>query len=197
MSTIRVGVDIDGVLARFNESYATLATSLTGFTFPPIDDIHYPNTWHWDKAQGMLSKDVSKVWQHIKISPRFWQDLKPYAEAPVFLNMLSSKRYLKEWEIYFITTRMGRLVKQQTEDWLEEYGFKNPTVIISRLKGQIAEGLELTHFIDDKPSNCHDVMSRSAETKVYLLDRPWNKAEEDVFRINSINEFLEQVSLDE
>jgi uncharacterized HAD superfamily protein len=72
------------------------------------------------------------------------------------------------------------------------------TVLISSEKGLCARALNLDYYIDDKWENCVDVGMES-NTKVYLLDRPWNQSEYNViggfvdYRVNTVGEFWEAI----
>ncbi len=150
MSTLRLGIDVDGVLADFNGGYRHLFTLLTGVdrfngeTDPPV--------WNYHTHYGYTDEDASRVWTQIKIDNGFWERLEPLPGATTFLTKLFWRR--STMDIYFITTRVGREVKPQTERWLARHGFPNATVLIATGdKGAIAAGLGLTHFLDDRPEN--------------------------------------------
>lgn len=169
---MRIGLDIDGVLADFNTSFIRLIREVTGVQLPsPSDD--YPDRWNYTK--NVLSREQEdKVWKKIKTT-KFWVTLDPLPDCGTVLRQLHGG----EHEVYFITTRPGTRAKWWTEGWLFEQGCALPTVLIadtSDSKGRLARGLGLDVFIDDRPSNCIEVhLAMPDHCDVYLVDRPYNQ----------------------
>jgi len=104
---------------------------------------------------------------------------------------------LNKDDVYFITSRPGIDAKIQTEDWLYNAGYPHATVLISSAKGLCAQALKLDVYIDDRWENCVDVATTSLKTKVFLLDRPWNRGNNpDAFNIvvvDSATDFLNRL----
>lgn len=178
----KIGIDVDGVLARFDLAYAELVRQDTGLTFP-IHDPAWPATWHWDrerfKSEGMSEADAKatedRIWDRItRQGSPFWAVLEAYPGAADALYRLTGlRRYAHD--IYFITARPGHFAKWLTEMWLLVNGAEAPTVLIAKKKGLIAEALELDIFVDDKPENITDVLMARPEVRAYLIDRPYNR----------------------
>ena len=170
---VRMGVDLDGCLADFNYGYINLSNSMLDQKLPPSGPA-YPNTWHYSRAAGIPMEDETKVWDRIKSSINFWRDLPAHEGTRRFLEDL---REQWNWEVYFITNRMGNAPKRQTEQWLHSFGYDHPTVLISveGVKGKLCHALDLTHYIDDKPENIRDVLNDSPITKPVMLRKPWNR----------------------
>lgn len=178
----RWGVDIDGVLARFEVPYAKLITKETGLIIPVGAD-GFPQVWDWDKdllvKAGLNPKAVlAKVWEQIKTTG-FWATLPPFPDAQRALNELTMLKYAGH-DIYFITSRPGFHAKALTEEWLQRNGFSVPTVLIAGDaldKSAIGFGLKLDIFIDDKPENCVFMQQNGpAQCQTYIIDRPYNQA---------------------
>lgn len=185
---MRVGIDIDGVVADFNNGYRDLVHKLTDFRMPEVSAT-FPHTWDYDKALGMDPKDISACWNFIRASDDFWLNLAPLEGAMSLLDGLSWLP--KKHDMYFITSRPGRTSKDQTERWLKKYGFEGqfPTVLISSRKGTAAAALNLTHYIDDRDRNCEDVVRESPTTKTFLLAAAYNQPVEGTTRIQTLTEF--------
>jgi uncharacterized HAD superfamily protein len=109
-------------------------------------------------------------------------------------------------EVYYITSRPGFRVKQQTEMWLQRHmsAYRawqhNPTVLIvgHRVKGETAKALGLDCYIDDNLDNVNDCGRVSPTTRTYLLDRSYNQAgmgEEEldplVIRVKTLGEMFD------
>jgi hypothetical protein len=176
---LKIGFDIDGVLANFNRGYIQLLADLGGLE---LDPEYAPQRWHYEADLGVSKAVVNKAWDTIRESDTFWVDLDPY---DVLLEEL------EDHDLYFITTRVGNKVKRQTEVWL--YGYQHlqcPTVLISANKGPVAAGLELDVFIDDKLENILDVEAASPKTRTYLLNQAYNQHGEVKCRVDTVQEML-------
>jgi deoxypyrimidine-specific 5' nucleotidase type C protein (NT5C) len=196
---VKIGFDVDGVLANFCTSYEALHVAVRGANhFAPWALSEGPVSWNWPEEYGYTPEETAEVWQAIKESSTFWMNLSTLPDFEGFkrwwetaTGLLSSK------EIYFISDRPGRYVKKQTELWLAnhlvlETVMYSPTVLISGQKGEIAHALKLDYYVDDKAENVVDVQRKSPDTKVFLLDRAYNRhyAFAPGVRIKSLSEFL-------
>lgn len=203
---MRIGCDVDGVLARFDEAYAELITAETGIQFPTDDIENWPATWYWErdalKQHGYSKNDAhnveNKVWTYIK-SSGFWGGLHAYKGVPEAIDRLNTMS-VDGHDIYFITSRPGHLAKFWTELWLDRLGMSRPTVLIASDKGSVAKGLELDAFIDDKPENIADVHLASPNTMVILINRPYNRSVQHlslgmVSIANDINKALDRAMI--
>ncbi len=172
---MRIGIDVDGVLADFNTAFILRVIKETGKDLFPRRPFDIP-TWNYPESYGYTNDEVHAVWTAIKADPQFWLNLPPYADTLQSLSVLSQKSHEGN-DLYFVTSRPGINAKSQTEKWLRENGFKDrPTVLISSEKGLCAEALNLDAYIDDRDLNVRDVSdARGQNTKTFLLDRPWNR----------------------
>jgi 5'(3')-deoxyribonucleotidase len=191
---MRIGVDIDGVLADFNSAFIHRVTEVTNKDLFPVRPFDIP-TWNYPQHYGYTEAEVSAVWEDIKADPNFWYDLVEYPQTQEALGVLKSMESFSAAEVYFITARPGTEVKYQTEGWLLETGFACPTVLISSAKGLCARALNLTHYIDDRWENVVDVRNYNPNTQVFLLTQPWNKDNDAEFqgvqRVESVMQFLQ------
>lgn len=168
---MRIGIDIDGILADFYSPYEKLHIQVAGDRFgsqrfPEV----WPQIWDWPSLFGYTEEDTSAVWQLILADPDFWMDL---GTLPDF-NALSFE-LMHHNEVYFITDRRGVSPKRQTECWFASRGWI-PTVLVSAQKGLCCKALKLDLYIDDKGENIQAVEAESPDTRAYLLDRPYNQA---------------------
>lgn len=188
--TLRVGLDIDGVLADFNTSFRKVIHDL----HPDkqlIPEKDFCPVWNYPQHYGYTSKEVNKAWDVIK-STNFWLDLAPYENLDAVWDKLKSFDH-DGHDLYFVTSRVGHIVKKQTERWLERHLYFHPTVLISERKGDIASGLSLDYYLDDKPENYDHVKRDSPSTANYLITRQWNIDQKGYYRVNTVLEFLEKI----
>lgn len=196
----RIGCDVDGVIAQFNESFIELICKETGVDLFPPRPFDIP-CWHYPQQYGYNNHDhLNKTWDTITQSETFWYNLNPYPEAKEVIAQLAGRALWGD-DVYFITTRPScGLVsaKAQTEMWLEAMIYDNlfvPTVLVTEKKGPIAAALDLTHFIDDKPENCEAVYQDS-KAKVFMLNRSWNRdvsVSKGITRIDSVLTMLKEL----
>lgn len=165
----RLGIDLDGVVSDFNAAYREAFVALTGED--KFNGEVEPPCWEYATHYGYTIEQDRAVWHYITHDGDFWRRLAPYPGADDFLWWLDTVAD----EVYFITTRPGLRVKEQSEEWLMAHGCDRPTVLIARgEKGMLATGLQLTHFLDDRPENCLSVAEQSGDTRVYLLEQRYN-----------------------
>ena len=136
------------------------------------------------------------VWDKIRNTRNFWLSLKRAKGV--------SSRYIralaKLHDLVFITARIttkGFSVQQQAAAWLSlELGLKYPTVIEERDKGPLAAALKLDYFIDDRPSNCLEILKAVPRCKVFLKASSHNagyKEPKNLLRVRDFNTFAEVI----
>jgi uncharacterized HAD superfamily protein len=195
---MKIGLDIDGVLAAFTPAYQQLFVETTGRDWFHVGDADDPPTWHWPQLRGYTEAETRAVWGRINSDPNFWYNLSP---LPAMHTLATYYDILCDaHDVYFITNRAGVRAKEQTEAWLGLhlcYG-PAPTVLLvgHRKKGDAARALELDCAIDDYAENVIDLQPH---TRTYLLDRPYNRLLpgddprrfENIARVQSLESFLQ------
>lgn len=197
--SLKIGVDIDGVLADFNTAYINLLLKLTNEDKFPARPFDIP-CWFYPEHFGYSKDQISSVWDEIIINDTFWETLKPYADTAECIDLLHGRSIRGDY-VYYITSRPGTYAKQQTENWLKVNnslrlsGWREyvPTVIITNEKGAAAKLLDLDYYIDDKIENCEDVASSSSQTYIYMLDQPWNRRDSRFTGIKRISSPLDML----
>ncbi len=184
---MKIGIDVDGVLANFNYGAVALYRDVTGRDlFLPGDD-YDPPVWNFAAHRGYTKEETSAVWERIKASSRFWRDLPLYEENCRALTRFARLR--SENDVYFITSRLGLNAKDQTEGWFRGNALVfDPTVLIvgTGQKGNVAKALNLDCYIDDYYENCIDVVQRSPTTRCYVLDRNYNRPDVLPFTLSKL-----------
>ena len=177
--TLRVGFDMDGVVADFASVFRDIECDLFGAdttdptpTAPEEEKEQTP-----DRATNpAVSKQASDrrrraVWDRIRATPDFWTTLKP--TDPVAVRRLHAQMLRCGWEVVFITQRpstAGETVQRQTQRWLVQQGFDMPSVVvIAGSRGAAINALRLTHHVDDSPQNCVDVKTDSTAMPILIV----------------------------
>jgi hypothetical protein len=167
---LRVGFDIDGVLADFRTAFEAMARGLGAV--PGGVDPEQPG------AGPLSAGQIKRVWEIIQRTPNWWTTLAP-CEPGAIAHLYALARRLK-WEVVFMTRRpetAGEAVQFQTQWWLERQGFYLPTVLtVPGSRGELVNALRLDLVVDDQLHNCVDVVSASQAKAILVLRPPGDEA---------------------
>jgi hypothetical protein len=187
--SLRIGCDLDGVLADMDAGLLREAEALfgkgvvrrleEGAEAPPPDTEpgdpapSRPETTAPAVRLQITSRQQRRLWQHIGTVENFWEGL---AEIePGVVKKLSSLADERRWEIIFLTKRpesAGATAQVQTQRWLQSKGFALPSLfVVQGSRGRIASALHLDVIIDDRPENCLDVVMDSKRARAILIWR--------------------------
>ncbi len=162
---LRIGCDLDGVVADFRTAFLEAAAALLG-----REAIQRPASPMPD-LDAVSAADAKRVWKVITDTPNWWLGLAPYEPAQIARLYQLARRF--RWEVSFLTSRIptaGDSVQFQSQAWLEAYGFYMPAVVtVPGSRGEIANALRLDLVIDDQFLNCLEVVGASQAKAILLL----------------------------
>lgn len=162
---LRIGFDLDGVVADFRMAFLQAAAQLLG-----RDAIRKPSSPMPD-LDAVSAADAKLVWKGITETPNWWLSLAPFEPAQIARLYQLARRF--RWEVSFLTSRIptaGDSVQFQSQSWLEAYGFYMPTVVtVPGSRGEIANALRLDIVIDDQFLNCLEVVGASQAKAMLVL----------------------------
>jgi hypothetical protein len=175
---LRIGFDMDGVLADFSSAFHEVEARLFGRGKPIRAELpeEAEERGSGDQALGAGSVDDTRrrseaIWNAIRSTPGFWTTLKPL--DPTAVRRIRDEMIRHRWEVFFITQRpetLGETVQRQTQRWLLAQGFDVPSVlVIGGSRGAAAKALRLDYHVDDSPQNCLDVMSEGHAKPILIV----------------------------
>jgi hypothetical protein len=174
---MRIGFDIDGVLANFVKGYQDLTVKVTGRDLFHSNDILDPPCWDWPQFRGYTKEEMSfssgPVWGAIKSDPEFWYRLE---EDPGAAVLRANWRKILDagHDVVFATSRFGINPDMQTAAWLRNIGATYTDVTVTSDKGQFCLDRFVDCYIDDNLDNIKNVSKTSPATRTYLLNRAYN-----------------------
>src|SRR3990167_1842049 len=106
----------DGVLANFIPAYQQLILEVSGVNrFHPNDDKH-PPCWDWPEYRGYSKDVINAAWARIRGCHDFWLSLGETTHCSTLRMCIFD--LMRFHDIYFVTSRVGKDAKWQTEQWL-------------------------------------------------------------------------------
>jgi len=187
LNPLRVGIDLDGVLAQFDAPALELMRQIqpTGIADVVFDDITHPDTWGWPAKYGVTPATSREFWKRVCTSDTaFWNRLPVTSEVDMSLKRLLDG---PDIQTYYVTSRPFAAIAA-TQSWLDRFGFKGTLIVVkSGTKGHVVNALGLHALIDDKMENLTDVLESCKRSCVpILLSKPWNK--------NDIHPYIQTVT---
>jgi uncharacterized HAD superfamily protein len=175
---MNIGIDLDGVLAdtmtMINEYYNT--GHGTNFILDDYRQFELRETWKCTREDALKKIDEFFFSDYFKT-------VIPVSGAVEGINALSGGH-----KLFVITARPGH-VQEETRNWLSRhYGNKFSGIFFTnewrhensgpRSKQEMCSELGIDVLIEDSLENA--MACNSDGIKIFLLDRPWNRTEEEI-----------------
>jgi hypothetical protein len=171
---LRIGFDLDGVLADMDAELGRHAKALFG----DAERAAASDPSQVDSAPPvnlkLSARQLRRLWQHVQAIDNFWGSL-PEME-PGAIKRLAEVADERRWEVIFLTRRpesAGDTAQRQTQRWLEAKGFPLPSVfVVQGSRGRIASALALDIVVDDRVENCLDIVADSKARAILVWRDP-------------------------
>lgn len=185
---LRIGFDLDGVLADMDAALAGYADVLFGppptlrasdgsETAAPSSDgtpDAIPSTIPLRIRRPLSARQQHLLWRRVRGTDCFWESLEE--TEPGIVSRLAELAARRRWEILFLTRRpptVGATAQIQSQRWLASKGFDLPSVyVVAKSRGMIAASLSLDVVVDDTPDNCVDVANDSGARAIAVVREP-------------------------
>ncbi len=184
---LRLGFDMDGVLADFESAFHETEVRLFGPDAsskpgdPEQEEAAEAKAAAAIPAQTEAASDLPSprrlrrrrdaVWAAIRTTPNFWTTLQPLDRNAV--PRLHELMLRHGWEVFFMTQRPetdGDTVQRQTQRWLVDQGFDLPSVLVlAGSRGAAAAALRLDYHVDDSAQHCVDIVSEAQARPILIL----------------------------
>jgi hypothetical protein len=174
---MKIGLDLDGVLADFLHEFAKVVSSFSDKKFDY-------STW----GLGLTESETDRAWEIVKHKHNFWLSIPAYREN--IFAVATHRTMHPDDEIFYCTARVpsaGMPVMHQAQRWLTSngiYGLGTSVIVKpSKIeKDDIYRAVGVTRAIDDYGPACVKMID--------CLDRPWNRGETDAKRYKDLAVFL-------
>jgi hypothetical protein len=176
--SLRIGFDLDGVLADMDAALVRQAEAVFGEQIVRTLEAEATSPESGSETQvsqaappdgadsnppvarlRMTSRQERTLWRHVATVENFWETLQETEQGIV--SRLAKTAAERRWEIIFLTKRpktLGAPAQLQSQRWLVSKGYPLPSVFVVRgSRGRIAASLDLDVVVDDRPENCLDV----------------------------------------
>jgi uncharacterized HAD superfamily protein len=173
---LHFGIDVDEVCSDFTGAFAVKAAEVLGRDF---SNCGWPE-WDCAKSLGITKDEELKVWDAIKHSSDFNEQLSECPRQPGFTAFLNDIFENRVANVTFVTARSEHVrgvtpTQRQTARWLANHGFENPTVIVAHEKGEICKALGVNVFVDDNFRNCLAVRQACPTAAIYMPVYTYNE----------------------
>lgn len=184
---MKIGVDLDGVVADFCYSFSHKCNELYGSEM--LTETDQIISWDFKEILKLNQSQIDKAFEEIDKSRTFWRALKVLDRK----SFNYFKKYFNNQEVYWITNRSkGVNIFSQSVEWLDSFGWRNPQVIVTEKKWRIVKDLQLRYFLDDHLENCEQIY-RHTNCIPVVYDYPHNRKNKVLKRVFNLREFTDIV----
>lgn len=173
---MRLGIDLDGVVADFNSGWIRRYNAEFGA------DVAFDAVVAWDGIPALT---------HFRHMGEFWDWAKDHDGQTLFRHLETYEgaletlaRLSRAHQIVVITTKPGWAV-HDTFAWISDRRFPTREVHITRQKWSV----DCDVYLDDAPHVLQDLVTARPQAMVCRFVRPWNEPVRGVVDVHSWDDF--------
>lgn len=180
--SLKIGIDIDGVLAdftgHFNATYSDWFNAEA-----PTGDGTFDGIWKGSHFENLVQ---AMAW--VQAVPGFWRGIKPVRGAQGGLYRLSTE----QGHDYKLISNRADATRLDTQAWLATVlPASNLTHTVHLVPSGLKGSIDCQVYIEDSPKELESLRHKPC---VLIFDQPWNKdvkADGGMHRVRGWNEVLE------
>lgn len=180
---MRLGIDLDGVVADFNAGWIRLHRDEFG------SDLHPDMVVSWNGLHTLAGfADMGAFWRWARGSaerPSIFRHLDPYPDALDTLARLDRAGH----DIVVVTTKPA-WARSDTLRWLADHAIPTDEIHITNRKSSV----ECDVYLDDSPQVLPELARRRSAATICRFVRPWNEPLEGVRDVTSWPDFHQIVT---
>jgi len=173
---MRLGIDLDGVVADFNAGWTSRYNDEHGTALTPEMVVGWDAMLHLAHFE---TEDEFWEWARNDNGPGLFRFLPTYQGALPALDRLSASH-----EIVIITTKPS-WATHETYQWIADNKVPTREVHITREKWRV----DCDVYLDDGPHNLHALIAERPDRTTCRFVRPWNEPIEGVVDVDSWDTF--------
>lgn len=187
---MRIAFDLDGVITDFNTEYIKRLNK----HFNKNYSLGEPSSWNsYDQYKDFTPDMQNEMFELISNEKDFWRLIKPLNKG----NIHSIRDLISDGNVvYFVTNRCPNpdydSTLLQSNQWLLDHFIHSCGVILTKNKSEACKLLKLDYFLDDYTENVKNINNNS-DTICYILDKKYNKEYKTIYRVKSIDEYIEKI----
>lgn len=189
-----VVLDLDGVVAEFNQPYWELLKRL-GAEMRPFER-HEPAQWNWEADHGAEESHVDRAWGRILSEPAWWSDLPEHTDmiAPGAWRKLRALAASPQVPLVVLTNRpVGSELASSQWLWPRLFPYPVPISCVRDKAAEIAH-LNARAVIEDSERNLSNAVALGWKGVPLLVTRSYNAKLDTphLVRVDSTSEAIER-----
>ena len=180
---MRLGIDLDGVVADFNAGWMKLHAEEFGSALT-VDMV---DSWDGLHVVGGFS-DMREFWRWARggeTRPSIFRHLDPYPDAIDSLRTLTKRGH----QIVIVTTK-PHWARIDTFRWLADNDLPTTEVHLADRKFEVACDV----YLDDAPHVLHELVEHRSDRSICRFVRPWNRPVDGTVDVTAWVEFVDHVA---